>query len=94
MFKKLIVTVMGLIAGLEFLLLILSIKNIFVPNFEFSSNLLIRFPLLIIFFVVIGVFRSYLIENEKEEFTNSQIRLMIILTVIFVVTVFIFKTWL
>jgi len=94
MFKKLIVTVMGLIAGLEFLLLILSIKNIFVPNFEFSSNLLIRFPLLIIFFVVIGVFRSYLIENEKGEFTNSQIRLMIILTVIFVVTVFIFKTWL
>ena len=69
-------------------------KNIFVPTLEFSSNPLIRFPALIIFFIIIVVFRSYLIENEKEEFTNSQIRLMIILTVIFVVTVFIFKTWL
>ena len=85
---------MGLIAGLEFLLLLLCMKNIFVPTLEFSSSPLIRFPALIIFFIIIVVFRSYLIENEKEKFTNSQIRLMIILTVIFVVTVFIFKTWL
>lgn len=94
MFKKLIATVMGLIAGLEFILLILSIKNIFLPTFEFSSNPLIRFPLLIIFFVVIGVFREYLIEKEEEEFTKSQIRSMIILTLVFIATVFVFKTWL
>lgn len=85
MSKNFVSTLIGVLAGFDFIFLVVFFKMAYFPDFVFSDNPLHRFIVLILFFIVISYVRNYLRDNsEDESFSGKKKITVIIVLIIFI----------
>lgn len=87
MTNKIISTAIGIIAGITFMMIVVLLKMIIIPEFVFTQHPILRFIGLIIFFAIISAVRSYLMENET--YSKNQKILIAIILILFIATILI-----
>lgn len=83
--NKLIPTLIGIIAGINFSMVVVLFKIRFFPELEFTEHPEIRYTGLTITFTIMHIVKSYLMEDEK--YSEKQIILITIVLFIFIICI-------